>query len=146
MYKLSTVLTFVRGRLNVAVISLVAATLLAAPILAAGKSPQPVEWETYIQGRRTYSLGSYWLQRDCKQAGRWADYDWKVRINANQSWDPDRYRIYSGDRTMREVFGGKAPMGVDLLSSSPAICIGVTDALRAGGISNVRSKMFSWIK
>lgn len=129
------------------ILALLASTVFAlAPVVLAASSPQPVEWENYQSGAVRLSLGNYWLQNDCKQAGRWWDFDWKVRINTNASYNPDALRIFSNDNRVQQVFNGKAPMGVDLLGVSPAICIGLGDATNAGGIANVRNQMFVWVR
>ena len=120
--------------------------LSLAPIaLALGNSYQPVEWETYQSSRPRYSLSYAGLVKGCKQ-DQPNNYDQKFWININASYNPDNYRIYSYDSTIQQNFSGKSPMGRDLSTIRPYLCLGQWDVFWAGGGSNVASKLFVWIK
>lgn len=80
------------------------------------------------------------------QAGSAAEPgDHKFRINLNANFDPDRFRIYSYDGWTQWVFTGKSPMGVNLTSVHPYMCIGQGDTWLAGGPQRVASTLFVWV-
>ncbi len=126
------------------IICLLVLAALAAPIAVLAQAQyQPIEWGDYQAGKVKFTLSYAGLTKGCK-LDQPNNSDQKFWINANASYNPDNYQIFSSDWLVARAFRNKSPMGN--LSFRPYICLGLSDTAFAGGPSNVANKLFVWIR
>jgi hypothetical protein len=105
---------------------------------------QPIEYIPYQSGP-VYRLHNGRLVEDCQGRGDTSKQAWKVDIDLNVSYDPEKLRIGSTDDGVYDVFHDAAPMGVDLSTAQPALCLSQLDVEDAGGIGDVMKYLFVWV-
>ena len=115
---------------------------MGAQSALAGASYQSVEYQQYGSGTK-YGFVSAGLTRGCKpdQPTNW-DYKYYFAATGANS---DRLRLSSNDSKAKSVFSGRSPMGANLNSSYPYICIGISDAWAIGGPIEVPRKLYVWV-
>lgn len=132
------------GRITVVLVCLALVAMYLIPSVAMAQSLyQPIEWGAYQNGRVKYSLSYAGSVKGCK-IDQPNNTDEKFWINANASYNPDNYRIFSSDWLVGRVFQDKSPMGN--LNSRPYLCLGQRDTVLAGGAGNVAQRLFVWVK
>ncbi len=105
---------------------------------------QPVEWESNPGSLRfsLTSIGQGWLVRgdECDRN------DYVMQVNLNSRYDPDRFRIYSINAKVQRGFANKSPIGHNLTTLRPYLCLGLRDTWSSGGPLPVAANMFVWVK
>lgn len=115
-----------------------------AGVFAAGANDQPVEFMMNRLGRPTYSLSYIGYG---KGAGPKCDsFDYVFRINGKSpSVNNDLLRIYAQDTAINNAFRGTSPIGHELNTYSPYLCLGTRNVLNAGGPMLVQLNLFAWL-